>query len=341
VQLATFSPAFRHAILRNFSDFVGKKRLIVAQSAVGSRMRLHQPLVAAAAAACCCGGAAAQQPDALWRFEDADKLGTDTQGTFELSLGPDGVGSHGTRDGCVGGYLEANGSAVHLSVSAATASPYPAAASPGLTVEFLFRLPRLGNFNKAGNTTVLSSGGGQGDAGWGVAFDRHSLRFRAAGRVVEAQLVGSGVRSIWNLADGKWHHLACRIDATTGEQSIWVDGECPDVHGGSSPANTSTAPGTVPAGVGVLTVLPVAFDGAVDEIAVYTKALTNGTIYGHYKTAVKSHQPYTFDAVHAPAPPPGPAAGAYNLSDFHPGTALPTPAGNSSNVNAHLQIQFL
>ena len=45
-----------------------------------------------------------------------------------------------------------------------------------------------------------------------MVFDRHSVGFRAAGRVVSAALIGSGVRSIWNLADGGWHHCACRLD---------------------------------------------------------------------------------------------------------------------------------
>ena len=206
----------------------------------------------------------AQPPDALWRFEDAGALGTDTQGLLPLTLSSaaGGVASQGTAGGCVGSFLAANGSAMHLNVSAATATPYPAAVSDGLTVELLFRLPRLGNFNRAGNTTILESGSGQGDNGWGVAFDRHSLRFRAAGRVVEAKLIGTGVRSIWSIADGEWHHLACRINAATDEMSIWVDGECPDAHGGSAPANASVTPGKVPAGVGVLTLLPTPFDGA-------------------------------------------------------------------------------
>ena len=128
--------------------------------------------------------------------------------------------AEGTADEIVGGYLQADGFNVTLSVSAATAGALPATPVPGLTVELLFRLPRIGNFNKAANTTLIRGGSGGGDDGWAVVFDRHSLRFRAAGRSVAASLVGSGVRSVWNLVDGNWHHLACRIDAKTGEQSI-------------------------------------------------------------------------------------------------------------------------
>lgn len=68
----------------------------------------------------------------------------------------------------------------------------------------------------------------------------------------------------------------------------------------------------------------------MDEIAVYRSALSNGSIFNNFKTAVHAHKKYTFEPIHTPAPPPSPAAGAYNLSDFHPGTVLPTPPGNSS-----------
>ena len=256
--------------------------------------------------------ALAQQPAALWRFEDASSLGKDSsaKGATALSFGAAGtLATQGTADGCVGAYLQADGQNVSLNVSATTAAPFPASPAKGLSVELLFRLPRLGSFNKAANTTLIRGGTGGGEDGWAVAFDRHSLRFRAAGRCVEASLVGAGVRSVWNLVDGNWHHLLCRLDAKSGEQSIWVDGQCPDSFGGWSAANASTAPGTVPSS-GVVTVLPTAFDGAIDEIAVYDVALSNGSIYEHFHTAVLAHKPYTFEPVTTPAPAPLAANGS-------------------------------
>lgn len=55
--------------------------------------------------------------------------------------------------------------------------------------------------------------------------------------------------------------------------------------------------------------LQSAFDGALDEIAIYSAALSNGTIWAHFMTATVSHSPYTFEPVTAPGPPPAPAAG--------------------------------
>ena len=94
----------------------------------------------------------------------------------------------------------------------------------------------------------------------------------------------------------------------------------------------------VPASVGVVSVLPSAFDGAIDEVAVFEAALSNGSIYAHFKTAVAEHKPYTFEPVATPAPPPLTANGSYNLSDFHPGTLLPTPEGNSSRWGSKLTL---
>ena len=289
------------------------------------------------------GPAHPQKPLAWWRFEEGGPhLGTDssTNGSMPLNLGhADSAGrppvSQGAVGGCVGRYLRVVGANVSEALAATTAAPLPRGAGPGITVELLFRLPSNGSFNKAGNTTILRAGSGLGDAGWALVFDRHSIGFRAAGRVVAASMIGSGVRSMFNLANDEWHHLACRLDGATGEQSIWIDGQCPDENPlaltrGSRPANASAAPGKLPAASGVVTLLPSAFDGDLDEVAVYGAALSNGTIWAHFQSATRQHSPYPFAAVSAPAPPPLPAEGALNTSDFPPGTSLPTPDGCSS-----------
>ena len=298
--------------------------------------------------------AAGQEPVAWWRFESSAHLGADSSpggaNSFvsePFSPEPEPPFSQETADGCVGGYLHVGGANVSLALAAETAKPIPAATAPGLTAELLFRLNGTA-FNKAGNTTVLRGGSGEGGAGWALAFDRHSIGFRAAGRVVSAQLIGSGVRSIFGLADGAWHHLACRLDASSGEQSIWIDGQCPDPHpptcpppctlGGSLPPNASAAPGQVPAGAGAVTLLPSAFDGDLDEIAVYTAALSNSTIWAHFQGAVQQHTKYSFSPSTAPVPPPAPAGGALNASDFPPGTILPTPDGNSSVSGSNMTL---
>lgn len=66
----------------------------------------------------------------------------------------------------------------------------------------------------------------------------------------------------------------------------------------------------MPAGRGPVMLLSSAFDGAIDEIAVYTTALNNDTVFQHYHATIGSHQPYPPKNVPAPkAPPPAPATG--------------------------------
>jgi hypothetical protein len=297
-----------------------------------------------------------QEPVAWWRFEQGGAgIGDDSSpgGPNPLISEPFSPGAapnftRASANACVGDYLLVDGSEVSTNLSASTKGPLPSQAGPGMTIELLFRVFSNASFNKAGNTTILRGGDGEGGTGWALAFGRHSVGFRAAGRVAEAHLIGSGVRSIVHLADGSWHHLAARIHGSTGEQSIWIDGQCPDMHpptclppctlGGSSPANASTAPGKIPAGTGVVTLLPTAFDGALDEIAIYASALSNATIWSHFHSTTVKHRQYSFTPATAPAPPPVPAGGQLNISDFPPGTVLPTPEGKSSAAGSNLTL---
>lgn len=293
------------------------------------------------------GSATAQEPLAFWEFEDAKNIGADSstgsQNPFvgePFSPVPEAPFVQGTVGGAVGSYLSVNGANTSLSVSAKTAKPIPNIAVGGITVELLFRISANQSFNKGANTTLLQGGNGTGSSGWALVLDRHAISFRAAGRAISAFMIGSGVRSYFALTDSEWHHLACRFDAASGEQSIWIDGQCPDPNpptcplpctlGGSLPANATSAPGKIPAGDGTVTLLPTAFDGDLDEIAVYPAALSNGSIYAHYQSAIQQHTKYSFVPVTTPAPAPSPAGGALNASDFPNGTVLPTPDGNSS-----------
>ena len=224
---------------------------------------------------------------------------------------------------------QVRGNDTGINVSASTTAPLPSASpAPGITVEFLIKLNPTGYFNLAGNTTVLSSG--HGDDRWTVVLDRHALGLRAAGRVLSVPLNGAPPASYFYLTDASWHHVAMRIDGKTGEASLWVDGQCPD--GFRIAPNASSAPGTVPNGGPTSVVfLPTAFDGAIDEVAVWAEALTNSTIYTHYHTAVVEHKPYPLSPSTAPVPPPPPSpANPYDLTDFAPGTTLPTPIGNAT-----------
>jgi hypothetical protein len=75
--------------------------------------------------------------------------------------------------------------------------------------------------------------------------------------------------------------------------------------------------------------LPSAFDGGIDEVALYEEAIPDALIRQHYQQMIL-HQPYTFELNETlsnraipPDPPPH-----YDLKEFAPGSQLPTmPSG--------------
>ena len=82
-----------------------------------------------------------------------------------------------------------------------------------------------------------------------------------------------------------------------------------------------------------LRMLPSAFDGGIDEVALYETALPDALIVQHYADAM-SHKPYSpsvrstlngaADAPPAVAPPVDPAP-SFDMKEYPPGTLLPTP----------------
>jgi hypothetical protein len=86
--------------------------------------------------------------------------------------------------------------------------------------------------------------------------------------------------------------------------------------------------------------LPSAFDGGIDEVALYEVALPDAIIMQHHQDAILHHLPYSFPSEHIvldvaanaskiatravllPTPDPKPT---FDLKDFPPGTLLPTP----------------
>ena len=85
-----------------------------------------------------------------------------------------------------------------------------------------------------------------------------------------------GRRSMFYLDDGKWHHLAFRKQAVSGEQSIWLDGQAPDGFTNPFAANASGPSIPQPHCGGTpqpFELLPSHFDGAIDEVALWDQAL--------------------------------------------------------------------
>ena len=205
-------------------------------------------------------------------------------------------------------------------------------------------------FQLFSNTTLF---GALGPEGWVEgAVERHGLAFRAdpsrhpdtlhecmseqdavmptarpCSRL-EVPLDQAGRRSMFYLADGAWHHLAFRKNAVSGEQSIWLDGQCPD--GFSHPQPNRSTGKAISQPSGLFTLLSTHFDGAIDEVALFEVALPDAMIAQHYADAM-AHKPYSLvlrPPFSAGAPTPAPVAGLMDSREFAPGTICPGWSAN-------------
>jgi Concanavalin A-like lectin/glucanases superfamily/GDSL-like Lipase/Acylhydrolase family/SdrD B-like domain/CarboxypepD_reg-like domain len=92
--------------------------------------------------------------------------------------------------------------------------------------------------------------------------------------------VGSGVKGTKNISDGNWHHVVLIRDAGANETLIYVDG----VKDGSvTKTYTSKFESTAPLNIGWINLNDgYHFLGTLDEIALYSRALTGAEVRQHY-----------------------------------------------------------
>lgn len=169
----------------------------------------------------------------------------------------------------------------------------------GITVEALFSSTTLTNglheiFRKEdGNNRILLSfqndaninnGSGQFVGGTddnlpGISF---GLNVNGTYAEMDVELDGqSGRPTLAALNNGLVHHLVATYDAATGLKSLYIDGaligqlDLPDnlsiVSGGAANAFVGSSGGS-----------SEAFNGVLDEFAIYNRALSGSDIYGHY-----------------------------------------------------------
>lgn len=228
----------------------------------------------------------------------------------------------------------------------------------GVTIEMLVKLG-----SARGAPSFNSHAYGLGCAGCvlTMAFGDASITFgvktsepahgRSTGVPVDdmkVRLDGVGVMSVDYLYDNKWHHLAFRKNAKTGEQSIWIDGQSPDpfhlagnasgrvIKGGGTTLfslpgirnftrghfarNFTKDPETTAASVGL------------DELAIWETTLSDAMIYQHYQDSLVHHRPYTIGSASELPPAPTPHAwnASYDPTEFARGAIIPTVPGNAT-----------
>jgi hypothetical protein len=315
------------------------------------------------------------RPVAFYRFENMHPGGAaDDSSGRNISLVIDNKSSTAvfpcpSLHGPVGGYLEFNAATC---ISNKTHQPHLSAKHPkrwgavskvnmqkakGFTVEFLFK--PLDGFLRGGESWLFEVGlGGEGTVPKGLKplfiITYNALTFysytdsvpgKSAGSPqdsITVHLTGQGVRAsdyFWRErpAHGGWHHIVLVKDAETGEQSVWIDGNCTAEM--RTPGN-ATGRVMTPISTMVIDVRnPVALAAAIDEIAIYDTALPASMIYTHFLDSLVHHQPYSTSDPGLPVPPPTPyphsnETAYYNLEEYAIGTQLPSPDGDNNTVGA-------
>jgi hypothetical protein len=141
------------------------------------------------------------------------------------------------------------------------------------------------NYACAAASIDMSQNGGASRMGW-ILYGGHTnhwlFRVGNTGGYV-AQLTGGALQS------NVWQHVAGVYDGAN--ISLFVNGVCvagPITAGGFTP-NTNE---DVPLGIGATSQSTYVFDGALDEMAFYTNALSSNTVFAHYRAATTNNAGY-------------------------------------------------
>jgi hypothetical protein len=250
--------------------------------------------------------------------------------------------------GIVGGYLDVNGSRTNATLTSSLdvslgQVPFSAPIS-GVSIELLIKPGDC--FSRGGGTRLFATGGFEYYkvliSGSSIVWDTFTDPGPTPGQdSMTVPLNGCAQTSADYLADGTWHHLAFVKDAATGAQAVYIDGKVV----GSLPKNATGRSFSKPHAISLDPVDSVAFCAAIDELAIYETALPAETIQQHFLDATVHHRPYTMgqDALfkgmvdhvtanNATATDPTALTNCtpYDVSEFMPGTILPSPHGNNT-----------
>lgn len=269
-------------------------------------------------------------PRNYWTFDQTDPL-VDNTGTDRLN--PNYYNSvysiNNASSGSVGKSLKLTDPS---RIIVATSPFQPTSA---FTVEFLFKAdPNLNN-----TIQFFSRRDGGINLRFSFAEFRFTTRSKPNGSSVavtdnfQVPLNGIGRASYGYYVDGNWHHLVFRYDAVTGTKQIWVDGQLPAGFSKTLPA------GTIPSVSSNINEFICDLNtnteyykvyGSMDEIALYSTALSGNMIYKHYQEFQNGNH-YTFTNTSTPAPAPAPVTGTIDPLEYAPGHPSP-------NVDAWTQL---
>jgi hypothetical protein len=136
------------------------------------------------------------------------------------------------------------------------------------------------NFNAIGGGQQFAGkpyGGGDSDS-WAVWFESSQMYAEIATTGGEQPALGYA----WAAAAGTWHHVAYTFDAGASYQTLYVDGAVVDSGACSGPIAYDTNPlligGDINGGAA-----SYFFDGSIDEVSLYSRALTETEVESIYE----------------------------------------------------------
>jgi len=113
---------------------------------------------------------------------------------------------------------------------------------------------------------------------WGTDFGGE-WRFRPYGSDRLDLLIGGGVHAETYLRDGRWHHVAAVWEESFGPRvrdvKLYVDGHEQTTTGTNTTVNTISGPNVI-----IGDKFSVGFDGLIDDVRIYSRALSIGEIMG-------------------------------------------------------------
>lgn len=130
-------------------------------------------------------------------------------------------------------------------------------------------------YNTAASETIISKGFNAGRCILG-----YQLIIIPTGQLC---FIGGGIYkafSFQNIYDDQWHHIAVTGDSSTGIGTFYLDGASISTFGFSSIRDASTSPFMI--GANASYQLYDFFSGALDEVAIYNRALTSEEVLDHY-----------------------------------------------------------
>jgi len=100
--------------------------------------------------------------------------------------------------------------------------------------------------------------------------------------LVDSDAVSSTLTGTTGLADGSWHHIAVVRDASTDLNYLYVDGDLEDFSPGAVGYTGGFSSIDADLTIGYLSGNGTDFEGSVDEVALFDRALDQDEIQDHY-----------------------------------------------------------